>query len=298
LQYHADGFSTWDLADHYGPAEDFIGLFREALVKKYGESELSNTQAFTKWVPRPTEMPFHKAAAAIELSKRRMRVKSLDMLQFHWWDYHDEAYLDAMKHLADLQAQGGIKHLALTNFDTEHTAKIIDSGIKLVSNQVQYSIIDRRPQVQMTDYYQQEGLYLLSYGTLAGGLLTDRYLNQAEPTQSQLITVSLRKYKNMIDAWGGWTLFQRLLHTLRHIADKHTVSIANVALRYVLQQPMVAGVIAGARLGLSDNRDDNRRVFTFSLDSDDFAAIDDVCEASKDLFQLIGDCGDEYRNRS
>ena len=44
----------------------------------------------------------------------------LDLLQFHWWEYDDGSYLDALKHLADLQHEGKISHLALTNFDTEH----------------------------------------------------------------------------------------------------------------------------------------------------------------------------------
>src|SRR5215475_7965977 len=53
LDYHADGFTTWDLADHYGPAEDFIGAFRRQLVSTGGEVALGNVKAFTKWVARP-----------------------------------------------------------------------------------------------------------------------------------------------------------------------------------------------------------------------------------------------------
>src|SRR5437762_2496341 len=55
LDYHDDGFTTWDLADHYGPAEDFIGSFRQQLTAR-SEAELARTQAFTKWVPRPMTM--------------------------------------------------------------------------------------------------------------------------------------------------------------------------------------------------------------------------------------------------
>ena len=90
-------------------------------------------------------------------------------------------------------------------------------------------------------------------------------------------------------------MFQELLTGLKGIADKHGVSIANVAARYILGQPAVAGVIVGARLGLSDHRADNARVFEFALDSSDAAAIQEVVGRSKDLLELIGDCGDEYR---
>jgi aryl-alcohol dehydrogenase-like predicted oxidoreductase len=99
----------------------------------------------------------------------------------------------------------------------------------------------------------------------------------------------------MIDAWGGWELFQELLTTLKAIADKHGVSIANVATRYILDKPAVAGVIIGVRLGIANHRDDNARVFEFRLDKDDNGRIEDVYKKSNNLFETIGDCGDEYR---
>ena len=99
----------------------------------------------------------------------------------------------------------------------------------------------------------------------------------------------------MIDAWGGWALFQELLATLKPIADKHGVSIANIGTRYVLDRPAVAGVIIGARLGIAEHIADNARVFEVSLDADDLAAMEPVLARSRDLMRLIGDCGDEYR---
>ena len=103
------------------------------------------------------------------------------------------------------------------------------------------------------------------------------------------------KYKQMIDAWGGWGLFQELLVALKAIADHHQVSIANVAVRYILDRPAVAGAIIGVRLGVSDNREETARVFDFALDSDDLNKIEEVLGRSRDLYHLIGDCGDEYR---
>lgn len=139
------------------------------------------------------------------------------------------------------------------------------------------------------------GIHLLAYGTLAGGLLSDRYLGQPEPTRSALDTASLSKYIRMIDAWGGRILFQELLVALRAIADRHQVSISDVALRYVLERPAVAGVIVGVRLWVAEHREDNARIFDFSLDVEDSEQIDSVLDRSRDLFQIIGDCGDEYR---
>jgi aryl-alcohol dehydrogenase-like predicted oxidoreductase len=85
------------------------------------------------------------------------------------------------------------------------------------------------------------------------------------------------------------------LSTLKRIAQKYNVSIANVATRYILDKSAVAGVIIGARLGIVDHRDDNTQVFNFSLVKSDYDDIDTISTKSNNLFDTIGDCGDEYR---
>ena len=293
--YHDAGFTTWDLADHYGPAEDFIGEFRKQMATTRGVEALASIQAFTKWVPDPGRMTRQIVEENIQVSRRRMGVDTLDLLQFHWWDYGDANYLEALRYLAELRDEGKIRHLALTNFDTEHLRIIVDHGIRIVSNQVQYSLIDRRPEVRMSAFCQAHDIQLLTYGTVGGGLLSERYLGQPEPTRGALTTASLRKYKQMVEAWGGWELLQELLGALKRIADKHRVSIANIAVRYILDRPAVAGVIVGTRLGVAEHREDNVRSFDVTLDMEDHAEIEAILARSRDLYQLIGDCGDEYR---
>ena len=107
--YHEAGFTTWDLADHYGPAEDFIGDFRRRFAARHGVDRLPEIQAFTKWVPRPGRMTRRVVEDAISISLTRMGAERLDLLQFHWWDYKNDGYLDALKHLSDLQQEGKIR---------------------------------------------------------------------------------------------------------------------------------------------------------------------------------------------
>ncbi len=293
--YVDEGFTTWDLADHYGPAEDLIGEFRRQLTAARGPEAWESVQAFTKWVTRPGPMTRGVVEQAVDVSIRRIDIARLDLLQFHCCEYQDESYLDALSHLSDLRDEGKIRHVALTNFDTERLKRIAGHGIKIVSNQVQFSLIDRRPEVEMAQFCLDQGIHLLAYGTLCGGLLSDRYLGAPEPSRAALNTASLSKYKQMVDGWGGWELFQELLGALRSVADTHQVNIANVAARYVLDRPAVAGAIVGVRLGVSENRAGSARVFEFNLDQSDLAQIDAVLNRSRDLYQIIGDCGDEYR---
>ena len=297
IQHHDLGFTTWDLADHYGPAEDFIKLFRNDLAKARGASSLDSIQAFTKWVPKPGPMTKAIVEANIDLSVKRMGVPSLDMLQFHWWDYQDDRYLDALQHLVQLRQSGKIRDLSVTNFDTKRLKIMADNNITITSNQVQFSLIDRRPEVEMIKFCNSQEIKLLTYGTLCGGLLTSKFLGAPEPSDPELTTASLRKYKQMIDVWGGWPLFQKLLSILNDIAQEKQSSISNIAVKYILDQPQVAGVILGVRLGQSSHINDNANTFDLNLNTEDRKRIEFVLAQSEDLYARVGDCGDEYRNR-
>ncbi len=295
VKYHEAGFTSWDLADIYGPAEDFIGDFRRKLADEKGEQELKNVQAFTKFVPEPARMSRSFVEQSIDRSSKRMGVESIDLVQFHWWDYGNVSWLDALLFLSELRDKGKVRNVGLTNFDTAHMQDMADAGVRIASNQVQYSIIDQRPAVRMAEFCRNNNSVIYAYGTMCGGLLSEKYLNKEEPPVAGVDTLSLRKYKKMIDAWGGWKLFQELLTAMKGVADRHDVSIANVAARYVIDRPAVAGVIIGARLGLAEHRNDNARVFGLVLDDEDRKKIEGVTARSRDLYEVIGDCGDEYR---
>jgi aryl-alcohol dehydrogenase-like predicted oxidoreductase len=271
----------------------FFGKFRQNLEKS--GSDLGSLVGLTKFVPSPGPMNRVTVERAIKNSILRMNVSSLDLVQFHWWDYDDTRYLDALEQLTILRDEGKIKHIGLTNFDTAHMQMILDKGFKIVSNQVQYSIIDQRPQVEMEKFCKKNHISLLSYGTLGGGLFSERFLGISEPTGMDLDTYSLQKYHNMVDAWGGWDLFQKLLAALDKIAKKHHTAIANVATRFVLDKPQVAGVIIGTRLGITQHIEQNKQTFSLLLDSDDYSAISEVATQANDLYEIIGDCGSEYR---
>jgi diketogulonate reductase-like aldo/keto reductase/enamine deaminase RidA (YjgF/YER057c/UK114 family) len=221
-----------------------------------------------------------------------MQSDCIDLLQFHAWVYADPAWLDCLFWLQELKDEGLIRYLGMTNVDTAHLRIILNSGIDVVSNQICFSLIDQRAAHGMSELCQQHGVKLLAFGTVAGGFLTERWLDKPAPDVNALENWSLMKYRRFIDAAGGWDLFQDLLHTVEQVARKHGVSVANVACRYILEQPAVGGIIVGARLGKSEHIEDNLRLFQFSLDD---ASRAQIAEALSRLQPIPGDCGDEYR---
>lgn len=171
ISYHEFGFTVWDLADIYGPAEEYIGEFRRRITVLRGEKDLEKIAAFTKFVPNPGPMMRLIVERAINRSMSKMNVTKLDLVQFHWWDYNDSNYIEALYHLTRLSDEGKIRHVGLTNFDTERMEIMADNGFKLITNQVQYSIIDQRLNVKMTSFCKKHEISLLTYGTLCGGVV-------------------------------------------------------------------------------------------------------------------------------
>ena len=247
---------------------------------------------FTKWCPKPGPMTMAVVEAAIDLSCQRLGVETIDLLQFHWWQYEHPAYLDALRHLDALRARGRIRHLALTNFDAAHLRVVLSSGIKIVSNQVCYGCLDMRAAGEMTALCAEHGVKLICFGVLAGGFLSDKWVGLPEPAVDDINDWSKMKYKRFVDIIGGWDRLQALLSALHAVGAKHGASVANVAVRYIMQQPAVAAVIVGARLGQSSHIQENLAVFGFSLDESDRAQIG---AAIGGLTPVPGDCGDEYR---
>ena len=282
--YVKAGFTTFDMADHYGSAEEISGLF----LKEFGLV----AQLLTKWVPKPGPVTRQDVRTAVQRALDRMLADRLDVLQFHAWNYADPVWLDCLYWLQELKEEGLFRFLGLTNFDTAHLRIVVNSGIKVVSNQVCFSLLDQRARVGMTQLCREHNIKLLAFGTIAGGFLTEKWLEKPEPTQEQLTTWSQNKYKRFIDAAGGWPVFQNLLRVIQAVAEKHNMSMANVACRFILDNPAVGGIIIGARLGESEHIRDNLNLFRFSLDEKDH---EDINDALIKLKPIPGDCGDEYR---
>ncbi|KAL4880318.1 NADP-dependent oxidoreductase domain-containing protein [Aspergillus karnatakaensis] len=282
------GLDCFDMADHYGDAELVMGKFHETSNK--------SMTAFTKWCPpEKGDKSFEQAEKAINRALQRMSQSQIALLQYHIWDYSDDTYWHNLTHLQKLQSQGKIKHIGLTNTDAAHLELLLNSGVKIATNQVSCSVVDRRvARGRLGKVCLDNGVGVLAYGTLLGGYLSEKWLNQPEPRDMEALNWSLRKYLRFIRAAGGWQAFQGVLKALSEVAQRHNVGIAAVATRYVLDLPPVSAVIVGSRLSAESDKytERNLSAFGFTLTDEDHALISKAQEA---LTDIPGDCGDEYR---
>jgi aryl-alcohol dehydrogenase-like predicted oxidoreductase len=287
------GIVTFDCADIYTGVEELIGAFRAEYAHSHGSAALATVKVHTKFVPDLAILPTidkRHVRAVIDQSLRRLGIERLDLVQFHWWDYAVPGCMEAALWLEELRTEGKIDLLGGTNFDAPHTQAMAEAGVPLVSMQVQYSLLDHRPENGLLEVCQRHGIHLLCYGTVAGGFLSDAWLGRPEP-RAPLENRSLTKYKLIIDDFGGWELFQALLAALRRIADRHGTDIATVASRAVLDRPGVAAVIVGARSRA--HLASNLRIFDIRLDPEDQNAIAAVLASRRgppgDTFSLERD---------
>ena len=281
LQFVDAGIITFDCADIYTGVEEMLGEFVDLVRRERGEETLSQIKIHTKFVPDYAKLGavgHDYVTAIIDRSLRRLHLRQLNLVQFHWWDYELPGYLDTLQILEELRQQGKIDQLSVTNFDAAHIEDIAAAGIELISAQIQYSLLDQRPANEFTAICQQHNIHLLCYGVLAGGFISEQWLGQADPGY-EFENRSLVKYRLIIDEFGGWDLFQALLQKLANVGQKHQVNLSTVAMRYILDKPQVAAVIIGARY--ARYLKDTLRVFELTLDSADMRSINAVLEQSQ-----------------
>ncbi|WP_299483775.1 aldo/keto reductase [uncultured Roseibium sp.] len=274
------GITAFDCADIYTGVEEMIGAFIGDLRRRRGSDAAERVQVHTKLVPdleRLADLTAEEIEAIIDRSLKRLRIERLHLVQFYWWDSTIGAPVRAMEVLKSCQEKGKIAHLGVTNWDIQETKPFLDAGIDLVSTQVQYSLLDRRPAKSLVPWCSDHDIKLLCYGTLAGGFLTESWLGRPDPGFA-FENRSLVKYRLIIDEFGSWSVFQDLLNVLKDIGARYGVTLSSVATRWVLQQPQVAAAIVGARY--ARHLPKTLEVFRFQLDETDMARISMLLDAA------------------
>lgn len=277
------GFVTFDCADIYGGVEALLG----ELLARLAPALRRRVRVHTKFVPDRSALSGlgpRDVERAIDRSLRRLGVECLDLVQLHWWDWETPGWVEAAAALEQLRAAGKLRLIGVTNFDRRHLSGVLAAGVPVAACQVQYSLLDRRPEHGLRQLCEERRIALFAYGALAGGFLDGAWAGAPPPAAPA--NRSLVKYRLIIDEFGGWELYQELLAALGEVASRHGATPAAVALAWLLQRAGVAGAILG--VGRRDHRAENRRALSMILAEDDLARLDGVVARS------AGPLGDVY----
>ena len=280
IAFIESGITTLDFGDIYTGVEELVGKTLIRLGEKIGSSARDKVQLHTKYVPNEkslNQFDSSDVANIVNRSLERLGVEKVDVVQLHWWRYEDRHYLEALESLFELKQRGKVGNIGITNFDLVRLQEMVGAGLKPASHQIQYSLLDRRAELGMSQYCLENKIGILCYGTVAGGFFSEKFLGVDEP--SQVETRSNVKYQIIIEEFGGWKLFQELLKVCKKLADNHSTDIATIASAWVLKRQAVKAVIVGARniSHINSNLQIPQIVFT----EEELALIDEVLAQSK-----------------
>ncbi len=268
------GVTTFDCADIYTGVEELFGRF---LRRWSSSSAQTPIQIHTKFVPDDAvldRVDRSYVRRIIHRSLSRLGLERVDLVQFYWWRDEVPGMEEAAGYLAELCEEGKIGRLGVTNFSTDRVRRLTEAGVPVVSNQVQFSLLDRRPMRSLQEFSSAHDIGILAFGALAGGFLTNRWVGR--PVPDAVETRSQTKYRLIIEECGGWEKYQRLLRVLVDVAQRHNVAASAVALHWVLTQRSVSAAICGATKPGQMAR--NVEAVSLDLASEDEAAIADALE--------------------
>ena len=285
------GITTYETSDTYKNGQTLLGRFLARAKQSLSSEIFSTLQIHTRYTAPITGSVPGKATIVdtVDRSLRELNVTRLDLLQLQWWNIEVPGFEETLSVIGDLRKAGKIHHIGTTNFGVYLLDRARSTNVPLTTNQVQYSILDRRAENQLANYAKQYGITLLTYGALAGGFLARKWFGAHDPlvVPSNAIRFS-REYRYIIDMAGGWNSFQTLLGVLNTIASKQNCSLSAVALRWVLQMGPPSAVLVG--LSTSQRLTDLLSAFKINLSPTDLVSIQEtVGRSNEDVGQLERD---------
>ena len=249
LQLSRLGITAYETSDTYSNGQSLLGRFLSKARQSLPSETFSGIQIHTRYTAPTTGSAPSKATIvdSVDRSLRELNLPRLDLLQLQWWNLNVPGFEETLSLIGDLRKAGKIHHIGTTNFGVQILDRVIAANVPVITNQVQYSIIDRRADNQLSAYAERYGINLLTYGALAGGFLGRKWISAHDPAAVPMSGKRFsHEYRSIIDLAGGWNTFQNLLHVLSAVAAKHGCSPSAIALRWVLQKGPGIGVLIGA----------------------------------------------------
>ena len=248
LQLSRLGITAYETSDTYSNGQSLLGRFLSKARQSLPSEKFSDIQIHTRYTAPTAGSAPSKATivASVDRSLRELNIPRLDLLQLQWWNLNVPGFEETLSLIGDLRKAGKIHHIGTTNFGIQLLHRAIATNVPVITNQVQYSILDRRADNQLSNYAERCGINLLTYGALAGGFLARKWISAHDPADHPMNRTQFsHEYRSIIDIAGGWNAFQNLLRVLSAIASKHGCSPSAIALRWVLQKGPGSGVLIG-----------------------------------------------------
>lgn len=244
-----NGITHFDLANNYGPPpgsaeENFGKILKEDFAGYRDELIISSKAGYTMWEGPYGDWGSKKyLVASLDQSLKRMGLEYVDIFYHHRPD-PETPLRETMRALDHIVRQGKALYVALSNYPAEQAREAIaileDLGTPCLIHQPKFSMFERAPEAGLLDVLQQNGVGCIAFSPLAGGQLTDRYLNGI-PADSRAASGS--RFLNP-DQLTEETLAK--VRQLNALAERRGQKLSQMALAWVLQHDAVTSVLIGA----------------------------------------------------
>ena len=268
------GINFLDTANVYGrgAAEKFLGEVLDGVDRS---SYVLATKVFGQMSKDDSGLSAAQIRKQCDASLQRLRTDYVDLYQCHRYD-KDTPLEETMEALTEVVRQGKARYIGFSEWSPANIQAALDlvgsAGVeKFVSSQPQYSMLWRRPEKGVIPLSAEHGISQIVWSPLAQGVLTGKYTPGSPPPADSRAASDLMG--QMMDAWTKDEVLSAV-QGLRPIADELGLSMAQLALAWVLREPNVASAIIGA--SRPEQVDDNAAASGVRLSDDTLAAIDKV----------------------
>ena len=235
---------------------------------------------------------------ALDASLRRLGVESVDLYQVHAFDPHTPLD-ETLGFLDDAVRAGKISYVGLSNYTGWQVQKVVDLAefrglARPVTLQPQYNLLVREIEWEIVPACESTDLGLLPWSPLGGGWLTGKYTRDARPTGATRLGEDPERG---VEAYDRRSTAQRtwdVIDAVESVASSRGVTMAQVALAWVVDRPMVSSVILGART--VEQLQDNLGAAGLHLSQEETARLDTASDPAAADYPY-GEPGIEQRSR-
>lgn len=273
-----------DTADVYsgGVSEQIVGRWLAARPADLREQVVIATKGRfpTGTGPNDVGLSRRHLVRALDASLRRLGVDAVDLYQVHAYDPHTPLE-ETFRCLDDMVRAGKVRYVGLSNYTGWQLQKVVDlceakGFVRPVTLQPQYNLLVREIEWEIVPACQSGGLGLLPWSPLAGGWLTGKYRRDQAPSGATRLGENPERGVEAYRRRAGRERTWAVVDALRSIADARGVTMAQVALAWLVDRPAMTSVILGAR-SLAQ-LEDNLGAVAMHLSDKETALLDDASD--------------------